>query len=256
MEFAVYTRRVFSKIDSYMLAILILLQRTDIQRKFKSSILSKIDKIFGGVLSLSRVLTQGLQAKRVISSYVLANQINVFDINTQISKLGFSKKDSFVIADIGSGIGGYHKEWLRNFPNSAVLLIDQTKFSFTSLFYGHGKSERYYNNLALAKKFLLYGGHVTPKQIHLIDTRSYKEKFEDSEIVISFISLGFHYPLETYWDRIWSSPKVQILLLDVRIDSQSEKFLLEELNIEFRGEKISSSTKSHRWAVSRFKRRT
>jgi hypothetical protein len=243
---------VFTKIDSYILAVLIQLQRTDIQKKFKSPLIIRIDKVLGGVLSLSRVLTQGLNTTRVINSYIQANKINVFDINTQISKLGFSKNDSFVIADIGSGIGGYHKEWLRNFPNSAALLIDQTKFSFTSLIYGHGKSERYYNNLTLAKKFLLQGGSVTPKQIHLMDTRNHDGEFGDCEIVISFISLGFHYPLDTYWDRIWSSSKVQILLLDIRINSQSENFLLEKLNLTFSAEKVSSSAKSHRWAVSRF----
>ena len=241
------------KLDSYLLSILILLQRTELQRKYKYNLFSKLNVFSGGLLSLARVLLQALDSSSVLKAYENGELLREqsFEVSQLISKAGFTQNSSFSIADIGSGIGGYHRNWLSDFPNGSVILIDQTKFNFTSLFYGHGKPNRHYNNLRLAKKFLLLSGTVKPAQIDLVDKRKLEGKLNTCEIVVSFFSLGFHYPIETYWDSVWTNTKVKVLLLDVRKNSESEIYLLQNSSHEFEITKISSNVRSARYLVTR-----
>lgn len=196
---------------------------------------------------------QALDTSSVLKAYETGELIKeqAFEISQLILREGFTRSSLFNVADIGSGIGGYHRNWLSDFPNGSVILVDQTGFNITSLLYGHGKSNRHYNNLRLAKKYLVLQGTVKSDQIKLIDKRNIEGKLNNSEIVVSFFSLGFHYSIETYWSTIWTNTKVKVLLLDIRINSESENFLLLRSAHEFEITKISSSVRSSRYLVTR-----
>lgn len=241
------------KLEKYLLSILILLQRTEIQSKYKSDFISKLNVLSGGILSLVGVLSQALDTSTVFKAYETGELIKeqAFEINRLILREGFTQNSYFNIADIGSGIGGYHRNWLSDFPNGSVTLVDQTKFNITSLLYGHGKPNRHYNNLRLAKKYLVLQGTVKPAQVKLIDKRNIVGKLDNSEIVVSFFSLGFHYSIETYWSTIWTNTKVKFLLLDIRTNSESENFLLLKSTHDFEITKISSNVRSDRYLVTR-----
>jgi hypothetical protein len=182
----------FQILERYQLSILILLQRTELQRKYKSPLLGQVNILSGGILSFLRVLQQALNHAAVLKAYEDGEMIKkqAFDTRQLIHKMGFTKDSSFRLADIGCGIGGYHRDWLSEYPKGSVLLVDQTKFNFSSLFYGHGKPNRHYNNLRLAKKYLVLPGTIKETQIELVDKRKIEDKLKHCEIVVSFFLLA------------------------------------------------------------------
>jgi hypothetical protein len=242
------------KIEMYLISILILLQRTELQEKYRSSAIARLNVLTGGILSLLRVLYQGLDSKRIMKLYEDHEQIieQSSEICDLIKEMGFTKKDEIHVADIGAGIAGYHRKWLSEYPNGVVHLVDRSKFQLRGLIYGHKSANRYYNNLNLAKKYLLLSKQVKPDSILLVDSKSIDYSLGDCQIVISFLSLGFHYPLATYWDSIWANSKVHMLLLDIRTNSASEKYLFENVKDEFKVTLISSVKRSSRFKIERW----
>jgi hypothetical protein len=77
--------------------------------------------------------------------------------------------------------------------------------------------------------------------------REYPEKIPNHlDLIVSFISWGFHYSLEDYWNTIIQkmSLSTSIILIDVRKNSPSYNFLKEQTNFSL--EIISSNLKSDR----------
>jgi hypothetical protein len=241
------------KIEAYLVAILILLQRNELQKKFQSRILSQIERYSFGSLSLIRVLIQALNSQSVIQAYEMGEllQSQTRDICEAIELWGVTGSESFSVADIGSGMGGYHKDWLRQYPNGSVFLIDQSKFNYSALLYGHGRANRHYNSLRLAKKYLLSDLGIHPSQINLVDKRFLERVFDRSPIVVSFFSLGFHYPLEIYWEEIWDHSAVEVLILDIRTNSESEIFLDHKLTSGYEARVVSNHKRSTRYRITK-----
>jgi hypothetical protein len=150
------------------------------------------------------------------------------------------------ILDIGVGIGGYHKKWLRESNNNATLfLMDNSEFNLKSLSYGHGISDRYYNSLLLTKKFL---NNINNPKVE-IETIEIKKEYPDKiphrlDLIVSFISWGFHYPLEDYWSTIIQKMTFNssIILIDIRKHSPSYNFLQEQIDLSY---KIVSSNEKY-----------
>ena len=106
-----------------------------------------------------------------------------------------------------------------------LYLFDNSTFNISSLRYGMGNSERYYNSLSMAKRFLGNEG-IDHSRIHLIEIS--KEQFNNRkyDLIISFISLGFHYHVSTYWMEIMNSINTNgIIVLDIRNSSSSYEFI-------------------------------
>jgi hypothetical protein len=240
------------KIEAYFISILILIQRTELQKKIQSSFLSRVNKYSGGLLYLARVLVQAFDSQSVKDAYEKGDLVQgqAQDIYDLIKQLGADNCGTFSVADIGSGIAGYHKTWLRDFPNGIVVLIDQNRFNVSALLYGHGKPDRHYNNLRLARNYLLSTTDISPNQIQLVDKRFLEGVFERSLIVVSFYSLGFHYPLATYWEDIWANSVVKVLLLDIRTNSESQVFLEQKLLSGFEATVVSKDVRSTRYKVT------
>lgn len=238
--------------EKYLVSFLILTQRAELQKKFTSFFLYKLNGKLGNILNFFWILIQSFNSTSILKKYesslgILDQELTIYQL---FDKLRFTSDTFFSIADIGCGIGGYHKNWLGKFPNSTIYLIDQSKFQITALLYGHGKENRHYNNLNLAKKYLLLNANISENQIKLVEKTSLNQQDNDFMIVVSFYSLGFHYPLETYWEFIWSSGKVKFLIVDIRLNSESEKFLGQKLVEGFFMSPIAFHVRSTRYLIS------
>jgi hypothetical protein len=233
---------------NFLTAVLILLQRTDIQ-KSNSILLKNFNKLTKNKFDIINVLFKSLSYKKIFYAYEIET-VSESDLLCKLILEKFSQKN-LIILDIGVGIGGYHKKWIREYNDNATLyLMDSSEFNIRALSYGHGESDRYYNNLLLTKNFLndVYSSKVKVESIEI--KKDYPGKIPNHlDLIISFISWGFHYSLEDYWITITQRMSLisSIILIDVRKHSQSYKFLKEQNNFSL--EIISSTSKSDRVLV-------
>ena len=240
--------RLKNKLHCFLIAFLILLQRTEIQKS--NSLIYKIFTRFTkNYFSVINILFQSIWYNKVFYAYEIAT-IDESDLLCKLLLEEFSHKD-LIILDIGVGIGGYHKKWIREHKNNSTLyLMDNSKFNIGALSYGHGNSDRYYNSLFLTKKFL----NIVDNPKVKIESIEIREEYPGKipiqlDLIVSFISWGFHYSLEEYWDTITQrmSLNTSIILIDVRKNSHSSNFLKKQNN--FTVEVLSSNSKSNRVLV-------
>jgi hypothetical protein len=237
---------IFKKhVYSFLTALLILLQRTDIQ-KSNSIILKNINRLTKNKLNIVNVLFHSLSYNKVFYAYEIET-VNESNLLCKLILEEFPEKN-LTILDIGVGIGGYHKKWIREHSHSSTLYImDNSEFNIRALSYGHGDSDRYYNSLFLTKNFLNNVDSSKVKVESIEIKKDYPGKIPNHlDLIVSFISWGFHYSLENYWSTIIQrmSLNSSIILVDVRKNSQSYSFLKEQTNFSL--EIISSDFKSDR----------
>jgi SAM-dependent methyltransferase len=117
------------------------------------------------------------------------------------------------VLDIGCGIGGIdlllYNHYLKN------LKLNLFDFSRTDkeIYYGYQARGSIYNSLATSTQFLIENG----VQLSDIAAHDASVKFPDGkfDIIISLLSCGFHYPVETYLAEIIKA-KRGIVILDIR----------------------------------------
>ena len=229
----------------FLIAFLILLQRTEIQ-KSHSLIYKKFNRVTKNKFNVINILFQSIWYSKIFYAYKIAT-IDESDLLCKLLLDEFSHKN-LVILDVGVGIGGYNKKWISEHKNNSTLyLMDNSEFNIRALSYGHGSSDRYYNSLFLTKKFL---NNVDKPNVK-IESIEIKKDYPVSlpmnlDLIVSFISWGFHYSLEEYWDTITErmSLNYSILVVDVRKNSHSSNFLKKQKN--FTVETLSSNSKSNR----------
>lgn len=126
--------------------------------------------------------------------------------------------------DIGCGIGGIDYFLWRHFTqdeNSSnrpeIYLLDRSQTE-QKVWYGFKNSSAFYNSFEATKSFLVDNGIDADR----INTRNATDdnKIEieqELDLVISLISWGFHYSVETYLDRVHQLLKPGgRLIIDVR----------------------------------------
>ena len=240
---------IFKKyVYNFLTALLILLQRTDIQ-KSNSIILENFNKLTKNNFNIINVLFRSLSYNKVFDTYEIET-VNESNLICKLILEEFPEKN-LTILDVGVGIGGYHKKWIREHRNNSTLyLMDNSEFNIKALSYGHGNSDRYYNSLFLTRNFLSNNDSSKVKVESIEIKKEYPSKIPDHlDLIISFISWSFHYSLEDYWSMITQRMSVisSIVIIDVRKQSQSYKFLNEQTNFSL--EIISSNSKSDRILV-------
>jgi hypothetical protein len=230
----------------YLTAILILFQRTEIQTH--SDFLNKTPQKL-------RFLIVGLQAfnyKKVFKRYEQSIS-SESSLLADIVANDFSKSEFVNILDVGCGIAGYHKSYLKlkTCPKVVLYLMDSSDFNFKALRYGHGESDRYYNSLSIAKSFLTQNSDSKNDIIKIEIKKDFPEQLpKNIDIIVSFISWGFHYSLELYWNILFDKMNSNsIMILDVRKESESSFFLSKQSNIL--SETISSNGKFNRIKIRR-----
>jgi protein-L-isoaspartate O-methyltransferase len=207
-------------LSNYRTALLILLQQTDLRPSFgrtgtSNPHLSKMLIQFTNFITALRFkeIFKTYQEKNQETSRLLAEAVINYNVNS--------------VLDIGCGIAGYHSGWMKN-AKGELFLFDKSTFNLSSLRYGMGATERYYNSLNLAKNYLARNG-IEPNRIHTIEIDSKKFSYRKYDLIVSFISLGFHYHIDTYWiDIIDSIADEGLVIIDIRNNSSSHTFIEEQ----------------------------
>ena len=147
------------------------------------------------------------------------------------------------ILDIGCGIAGINVFIYNHYKNNInIYLIDKTS-THELIHYDFNKTGAFYNSLAAAKQVLI-NNSVNADHIHLQEVTednsiSFVVKFD---IVISFISWGFHYPMSTYLEATYQKLKVNgVLIIDIRKNTGGENEILQK----FGNFKIIHTTSSY-----------
>ena len=125
-------------------------------------------------------------------------------------------KENLNICDIGCGVGSIDILLYKNFDVNHLTLIDKNGTSNT-IYYGFKNDAAFYNDMILTKTLLNENG-VPLNVVDVVDvnkdTLPFNEKYD---VIISLLSLSFHYPYLTYSEFIKKTLKPDgILILDVR----------------------------------------
>ncbi len=156
----------------------------------------------------------------IISSYIHDfNQIIDYIEPIQINKL----------LDIGCGIAGVEVFFL---DSTEIYLIDKTQLD--EIYYGFEEKAAFYNSLQIAKENLEFNGK-NPEKIHLQEAEENKILFNEKfDLIISLLSCGFHYPIETYLDQIYEKlNQGGIFIADIRNQTNGKEKIKEKFgNIE------------------------
>jgi hypothetical protein len=144
------------------------------------------------------------------------------DINTEFSRIKlFLPKESQNILDIGSGMAAIDILVSNHYGHKVnIHLLDKAKLD-TEIYYGFENKASYYNSFDLALKMLTDNG-VSRENIHMHDTEDLGPAFQKQkyDLVTSFISWGFHYPISTYIQQVSDSMLDNgVLIVDVRKDT-------------------------------------
>lgn len=125
------------------------------------------------------------------------------------------------IVDIGSGIGIQNillAELCESnyIPPVKILMIDKTKTE-DNIWYGFQKEGAFYNSLSLSKHIVEDNSTAQVRVHEALPNYHINADNESVDLVTSFISWGFHYPIETYLDEVIRVMKPgATLIVDVR----------------------------------------
>jgi SAM-dependent methyltransferase len=109
------------------------------------------------------------------------------------------------ILDIGCGVAGIDVFLSEHYKDKQPIfyLLDKTSIE-NPIFYDFKPKGAFYNSLDAAKAMLIRNG--TPERcVHLAEATDNNDIDIDCKVdlVISLISWGFHYPVETYLDKVY-----------------------------------------------------
>lgn len=120
--------------------------------------------------------------------------------------------------DIGCGIAGIDLFISQHYQNNIdIYLLDKTHLE-EKVFYMFKDRGAFYNSLALAKECLT-SNNISSEKVHLREANEQNEIAIDTtlDLVISLISWGYHYPIETYLNRVFELLRLGgVLIVDVR----------------------------------------
>lgn len=144
------------------------------------------------------------------------------------------------ILDIGCGLAGIDLFLFRHYkndPKTRLYLLDKNEVD-ENVYYGFQKYGSFYNSLIQSENFLTENG-ISKSQIFLKEVVNNKLPQEKFNLIISLISWGYHYPVETYLEEVYQKMTPQgILILDIRKGTRGE----EKIKRKFKNSKIISET--------------
>jgi len=133
------------------------------------------------------------------------------------------------ILDIGCGLAGIDLLLYNHYKGDTELHLFDYNKTDDKIHYGYHKTASVYNSLDLSGAFLKNNG-VEKKKIGLHDA-SFMFPVRQYDIIISLLSLGFHYPVDTYLsEMIMCKPK--IIILDLRKHSEQLRHLLSYFDVK------------------------
>jgi len=132
---------------------------------------------------------------------------------------GFLPDNCSKILDIGCGIAGIDVYINEHYSSQSIeyYLLDKSEVE-ESVYYMFEDKGSFYNSLDLAKATLVNNG-IYEDNVHLIEATENNDINidENVDLVLSLISWGFHYPVNTYLDKVYDIlNRKGVLILDVR----------------------------------------
>jgi len=230
-----------NRIDLYIkkdLLQYILMQRT---QYLKKTIIHK------AVAKLLRVFSfsdfGSIKANILLNHNGIKNEYNTDMWSEYISIKDQLPESAENILDIGCGIGGIDIYLYKHYKNSSnIYLIDKSAID-DNLHYGFKDQGSFYNSLLLTRTFLIEN-NVPEERIFVQEANAENiiEFNQQFDLIISLISWGFHYPVETYLRTAFDKLKTNgMIIIDVRKDSNG----IEELKEEFKEVNIIKEFSKH-----------
>lgn len=128
------------------------------------------------------------------------------------------------LLDIGFGIGGIDVLLYDAVKPKKMFLIDKNKTD-PVIWYGFEKQGAAYNSLRYADQ-LLHDNGIPASAYALIDIDTQPFPDETFDLIVSFISWGFHYPIQTYLEQVKKALSAAgVLIVDVRKGTGGEELL-------------------------------
>jgi hypothetical protein len=125
----------------------------------------------------------------------------------------FNLKDDAVIVDVGSGVAVIDLLLASYLPNSKFYLVDKEGFEFQKGVY-YDKNYPEYNSWEPVKDAISATGFDPARFTMQGPDADFPEQVD---CITSYLSWGWHYPKETYWDKTMASLKVGgKLIMDIR----------------------------------------
>ena len=202
-------------------ARLIVLQRIELI----GSLLAKIRKLLG------RYIFSNLITKYFLNSKVIGRDYYTIMLKEFLSIKKFINSNDNYFLSIGGGIGGLELIINQHFRNKKYFFIERNYVS-KKVKYGWGGmvNDEAYNNLELQKQFLIKN-NMKEDQINIFDYDKSKLPEMKFDIIISLLSLDYHYDFNIYLDYLKkvSKPNTKIIFDTIRADYYKKIFKKVEI---------------------------
>ena len=170
---------------------LILLQRTNLISEKQRIIRKK----FG------RFLFTNFFVNFFNSQKEIENKINDEFLKEFNSIKKYLPKSSKNILDIGCGLGVINIFLNEYYSKKSNFTLIDKNYVDKKVVYGFKNNSESYNKLEITKDFLILNGFKT-KQFQLVNADQNFVTKKKYELIISLLSMGYHYPIENYIDII------------------------------------------------------
>lgn len=185
------------------------------------------------------------QRTRLTTEYSLNEESTEKQINSALTTMMLKDYDMIKnylstnvknILDIGCGLGLIDIALYHHYnKNTRLHLLDKTNsISKDTSVRGFNKEYIFYNSMDATKDTLLSNGvnsndiftyEADPKNISLLKNNKY-------DLILSLLSCGWHYSIETYIDLIKSTLSEDgLLILDIRHNTGQLEYALEHFNL-------------------------
>jgi SAM-dependent methyltransferase len=125
----------------------------------------------------------------------------------------FLPKKCNTILDIGAGLGGIDILLSKHFNNPKIYLFDRD-YENVKVVYGYNRGESFYNSFKATTE-LMAANKI--KNYELLNAENGYPDLKGIDLIISLLSWGYHYKVETYINEVFNSLKPGgRLILDIR----------------------------------------
>jgi len=191
-------------------ARLVVLQRIELANSF----FQKIRKLFG------RYIFSNLITKYFLNSKIVGKKYYNVMSNEFLNLKNFIEPSDKLVLSIGGGIGGLESIINQNQEDKQFFFIERNYISKKVKYGWSGMdNDEAYNSLEIQKNFLIMNG-MDLKQINIFDYDNDKLPEIKFDIVISLLSLDYHYDFNLYKDYLKkiSKPETKIIFDTIRAD--------------------------------------
>ena len=209
-----------------------------------SPLLTKLRKFFG------RYIFSNFITKYFLNSNSIAKKYHDVMLKEFSTIKGFIKNDDKSFLSIGGGIGGLELIINQNFKNNDYYFIERNYVS-KKVRYGWGgmDNDEAYNDLNLQKTFLKIN-EMNENQINIFDYDNEKLPEKNFDVIISLLSLDYHYDFNIYVEYLKKVSKVNTKIIFDTIRAEYFKKIFK--NVEIIRSDTNTVHKSKRIICSQF----